>query len=244
MFEELLTPPPRALPSGAFAQLRRAVMPVLAAGAALVVMALAAQVALRLQHHQAQALAERGASAEGIVVDKLSGRYLMRLTVAYSPADHRFHSVRQWVRPGPGDRWLLLGNRVRVFYDPANPDRAYVEQLARRGGSLTSSVPVVSLTGMVLLLGGLLLAAGGWFTRTAHRLLRAGTLLPARITRAASWRNLWLGQFEVAQDDKTRTYRGFVPPGWRAASAPGGHAALVDSQGRALLLIEPSPEDF
>ena len=253
MWQALLTPPPRALPRECFTQLRRAVLPFFAAGAALVVIAMAAQVVPTLQHLEARKLAERGTAVEGILVDKLSGRYLMRLTVAYAARDHRFRSVRQWVRVRPADRWLLLGNRVRVFYDPANPDRAKVEQLSRPGASLANSVPILSLTAFALLLGGVLLAAAGSFTRSAHRLLQQGTLVPARITRVASWKNLWLAQFEVTQKNQTRLHRGFVPPRWHPVSrrdepvSPNSPSpiALVGPtpRDRALLLIEPSLEE-
>lgn len=253
MWEELLTPPPRDLPRKCYAQLRRAVIPLFAAGAVLVIIAIAVETAFTLQHFEARRLAERGTPVEGILVDRLSGRYLMRLTVAYTGRDRRFRSVRQWVRVTPADRWLLLGNRVRIFYDPANPDRACVEQLARPGASLASSLPVLSLAVMALLVGGVLLAVAGSLTRSARRLLLEGTLVSAHVTCAASWKNLWLTQFDVTQDNRTRLYRGFVPPGWRPASRPGepgspqrsSPMALVGPAPReqALLLIEPSLEE-
>lgn len=225
-------------------------MPLIAAGTALVIVALATEVALSLQHLEARKLAERGTAVDGIIVEKLSGRYVMRLTVAYTARDRRLHSIRQWTPVGPGDRWLLLENRVRVFYDPADPDRAYVEQLARPGGSLAGSLPVASLSAFAGLVGGVLLLAGASFLRAARQLLQRGTLVPARIVRAASWKNLWLAKYEVTQDDKTQSHHGFVPPGWRPAPIPDGHdrnpAALVGpkKRGGALLLIEPSPGEF
>ena len=221
MFEELLTPPPRPFPLAGWRQLRRATFPLLGVGAALVVMAIAAQVALSIQHREARTLAQRGVPVEGTLVDRISGRYVMRLTVAYRARDHRLRTVRQWVRANPANRWLLLGDHVRVVYDPAEPDRAYLDYLAEPGGALGRSLPVALGSALALLAGAMLLAAAGSFARSARRFLQHGLLVPARLTCPASWKNLWLAQYEVTREEKVCLYRGFVPPGWQPAAGRG-----------------------
>lgn len=252
MFEELVLPPPRALPVDCYRQLRRALFPLFAAGATLVMAVLGAHIAFSVQHHTATTLARRGVAVNGTLVDKISGRFVVRLTVAYPAGrDRRLHAVRQWVRASPENRWLLLGDPVRVFYDPADPDRAAVESLATPQGSLARSLPVVVATAAATLMGLLLLVTATNWLRTMRRLLVQGTLVPARLLRPARWKTLWFAQLEFSHEERVRQARSFVPPGWRPAAYPGARSlsnlAVLLGPGkspRALLLIQPSPEEW
>lgn len=251
MYDELLTPPPRPLPRTCFRQLRQVILPLLLLGGGLVMAAIFTQVAFYVQHRDARALARTGAAADGVLVDKLSGRFVMRLTVAYPARDHHLHSIRQWVRTGPTTRWVLIGDPVRVRYDSADPDHAAIEALALPAGSLGGSLPVGLSTVLALFAGALLLMAAARLWRSARLLLCHGTLIPAQLIRPPSWKNFWIAKYAITQNEKIRVHRSFLPPGWRPAAHPAAKqtqtlAAIADPsrEASALLLIEPSPEEW